>query len=176
MNRSFRNRDPNSRTQPSGPKLAPVPIVARSLRRGCEYLILAFASGLILSLATGEARDAGVSYEPADLQIISGIVTRMEALPRAGAGRDVTLVLRTDIGDEVQVAVAPRRVLKAMGLRLRDGDAIQVAGWRIVRGKPALLAAEISTGTQLFRFRDRHGTAVWEPRRRRARPLTQGID
>ena len=150
--------------------------VARSLRRGCEYLILAFTLSLILSLATGEARDARVSYEPADLQIISGIVTRVEALPRAGGGRDVTVVLRTDIGDEVQVAVAPRRVLKAMGLRLRDGDVIEVAGWRIVRGKPALLAAEIDTGTQLFRFRDRHGAAVWEHHRRRARPLTERTD
>jgi len=150
--------------------------VAGSLRRGCDYLILTLTLSLILSLATKHARGTLVSYEPGDLQTVSGIVTRVDALLRAGAGRDVTLVLRTDIGDEVQVAVAPRRVLKAMGLRLRVGDTIEVVGWRIVRGKPALLAAEISTGTQFFRFRDRHGTAVWEHRRRRARPLTQDID
>jgi hypothetical protein len=140
--------------------------VARFLRRGSRYLILALVSSCILSLATGEARDARVSHEPADLLTISGIVTRVEALPRAGGERDITLVLRTEIGDEVQVAVAPRRVLKAMGLRLLHGDAIEVAGWRIVRGKPALLTAEIYVDTQVFRFRDRHGVPVWNRRRR----------
>jgi hypothetical protein len=127
---------------------------------------------LVLSLAIGVAGGARVSHEPADLQTVRGMVRRVETLPRAGGGRDVTLVLRTEIGDEVPVAVAPRRVLKAMGLRLRPGDAIDVAGWRIVRGKPALVAAEINMGTRLFRVRDRHGTAVWEQHRRRERPLT----
>jgi hypothetical protein len=131
---------------------------------------------LILSLATGQARGASVSYEPADLQMVSGTVTLVEALPRAGGEKDVTLVLRTDIGDEIRVAVAPRRVLKAMGLRLLRGDAIEVAGWRIVRGKPALLAAEINAGAQLFVFRDRYGVPVWKQPRRRERPLTDRID
>jgi hypothetical protein len=146
------------------------------LRRGGEYVVRAFAIFVVLwvvlnAAPSGEARGARLSYEPGDLQTVRGRVARVEALPRAGGGRDVTLVLSTNIGDEVQVAVAPRRVLKAMGLRLREGDAIEVAGWRIVRGKPALLAAEISTGTQLFRLRDRHGTVVWEQHRRRQRPL-----
>ena len=130
---------------------------------------MAFTLPLILSLATGEARSTRVSYDPADLLTISGIVTRVEALPRAGGERDITLVLRTEIGDEVQVAVAPRRVLKAMGLRLLHGDEIEVTGWRIVRGKPALLAAEINAGGQLFLFRDRSGIPVWKKRRRRER-------
>ena len=131
---------------------------------------------VILSLATGEARGARGPYEPADLQIVSGIITRVDALPRAGGGRDITLALRTDIGDEVQVAVAPRRVLEAMGLRPRRGDAIEVTGWRIVKGKPALLAAEINAGTQLFVFRDRYGVPVWKQRRRRESRLSDHID
>ncbi len=121
--------------------------------------------------------DARTVHEPGDIETVSGEVVRVDVLPRAGGGgRDVTLVLRTDIGDEVPVAVGPRWVVKAMGLRLRGGDDIQVAGWRIVRGKPALLAAEIDTGAQRFLFRDRHGIAAWSARRRLERLPTRRVD
>jgi hypothetical protein len=149
------------------------------LKGGGKYVTSVLAISIVLSLAaTAAPRDVGgyrSPYDPRDIETVCGTVKRIETLPRAGGGRDVTLVLRTDIGDEVPVAVAPRWVLAAFGLRLHEGDAVQVIGWRIVTGKPALLAAEIGKGTQLFVFRDRHGVTVWGRRRRLKPPPTHRV-
>jgi hypothetical protein len=141
-----------------------------------------FAISVIVGLTVDaalprDANDGPSPYEPNDVVTLSGRVARVETLPRAGGGiRDVTVALRTDIGDEVRVAVAPYWVAKAMGLRLHKGDHIRVVGWRIVRGKPALLAAEIGKDAQLFVFRDRHGIAVWGPHRRLKPPPAHRVD
>ena len=122
---------------------------------------------LCLAVETAPSREpppAAAVLEPRDVESVGGTVARIRLLPRAGGGaRDVLLVLRTDIGDEIPVALAPRRVVKRLGLRLRTGDEIRVAGWRIVRGKPALLAAEITIGDRLFVLRDRQGNPTWSP-------------
>jgi hypothetical protein len=138
---------------------------------GGEYVVTTSAVLVLLCLALSSAPSRGLglarsALEPRDVETVSGEVVRVEVLPGAGSGaRDVTLVLRTPIGDEVPVAVAPRRVVRGMRLHLHAGDDIQVTGWRIVRGKPALLAAEIGAGGRLFVFRDRYGNPVW-PRSR----------
>ena len=147
--------------------------MAHALHRlGGEYLAQALGISVLLALAVNATpsrglRDAPSLYEPSGIQIVSGEVARVDILRRAGgAGRDVTVIVKMNIGDEVPVAVAPQWVLKALGLRLHHGDPVQVVGWRIVTGKPAVLAAEISKGSQRFVFRDRYGAAVWGPRRR----------
>jgi hypothetical protein len=142
------------------------------IRRGGEYLLLALAVLILLCVAVDTAPstegpadatepDRAV-LEPRDIETTSGTVARVRLLPRAGGGRrDVTLLLRTDIGDEIPVAIAPRGVVKNMKLRLRAGDEVEIVGWRIVRSKPAFLAAEIITRGGLFVFRDRYGNPVW---------------
>lgn len=148
-------------------------VAERLLRHAREYVLGTLAISVLLSLAVATAQS---SHEPGDVETVAGEVARVEALPRAGGrSRDVTVVLRTGIGDEVRVAVAPQWVVRAMGLRLRAGDRIEVTGWRIVRGKPALLAAEIRTATQLSVFRDRHGVATWGPGRRLNRRRAQRV-
>jgi len=138
--------------------------------RVCLVRALTMCVALSAPLEVAHSRDAGGnggSYDPSQIETVIGEVARVETLPRAGgADRDVMLVLRTSFGDEVPVAVAPRWVVKAKNLDLQSGDPVQVTGWRIVRGKPAVLAAEIRTGGRTFRFRDRHGVPVWGRRRR----------
>jgi hypothetical protein len=142
------------------------------IRRGGEYLLLALAILILLCVAvdTAPAGDEPADatepdravLEPRDIETMWGTVARVRLLPRAGGGpRHVTLLLRTDIGDEIPVAIAPRGVVKNMKLRLRAGDGVEIVGWRIVRGKPAALAAEITTRGRLFVFRDRYGNPVW---------------
>ena len=139
------------------------------IRRGGEYLLQALAISILLCVAVDTARSrelpaATAILEPRAVESVGGTVARVLLLPRAGGGaRDVTLVLRTDIGDEIPVALAPRRVVQRLGLRLRSGDEVLVSGWRIVRGKPALLAAEVTIRGRLFVFRDRQGNPVWTP-------------
>jgi hypothetical protein len=144
-------------------------VAHRIVRRGGAYVLQVSGMAVLLCLAVETARSrepppAAAVLEPRDVESVGGTVARIRLLPRAGGGaRDVMLVLRTDIGDEIPVALAPRRVVTRLGLRLRIGDEIRVAGWRIVRGKPALLAAEITTGDRLFVLRDRQGNPTWSP-------------
>ena len=120
---------------------------------------------LCLAVETASPRDLPDprgSFDPRDVVTVVGTVARVGLVPRAGGGgRDVTLVLRTDIEDEIAVAVAPRLAVKRKGLRLRSGDEVQVTGWQIARGKPALVAAEIRIEGRLFVFRDRYGHPLW---------------
>jgi hypothetical protein len=139
----------------------------RIARRGAEYALQVLGMSVLLCLAveTAPSREppAAAMLEPRDVESVGGTVVRVRSLPRADRGvRDVTLVLRTDIGDEFQVALAPRRVVQRLGLRLRSGDEVLVSGWRIVRGKPALLAAEITLRGRLFVLRDRQGSPTWK--------------
>jgi hypothetical protein len=138
-------------------------VARRLVRQGCEYVIETLIVAVMLCVAVDTASprslpDARASFDPRDIVSVVGTVVRVGLVPRAGGGgRDVTLVLRTDIGDEIAVAVASRTAVKRKGLRLRIGDEVRVAGWPIVRGKPALVAAEIGSEGRLFVFRDRHG-------------------
>jgi hypothetical protein len=142
-------------------------VANRLVARGAEYLLQMLGIAVMLSLTVDvstshEPPTALAVLEPRDVETIVGTVSRVRVLPGAGgAERDVVLVVRTDIGEDVSVAVAPRRIVKSLGLHLRRHDDVQVLGWRIVRGKPALLAAEITTRWGLFVLRDRHGNPVW---------------
>jgi hypothetical protein len=144
-------------------------VAHRIVRRGGEYVLQVLGMSILLCLAveTAPSREppaAAAVLEPRDVESVGGTVAWIRLLPRAGGGaRDVMLVLRTDIGDEIPVALAPRRIAMRLGLRLRAGDEIRVAGWRIVRGKPALLAAEITVRGRLFVLRDRQGNPTWTP-------------
>jgi hypothetical protein len=44
------------------------------------------------------------------------------------------------------------------------GDRIEVTGWRVVRGKSALVAAELKRGDRIMRLRDREGASLWRRR------------
>ena len=150
-------------------RLLDIQFVAHALVGRGEYLIQMLGITLMLSLTIAistsvESPNGPAILEPRDVESIVGTVARVRVLPSAGGGeRNVVLVVRTDIGEDIAVAVAPRRVVKSRGLRLRRHDDVQVLGWRIVRGKPALLAAEISTRGQLYVLRDRHGVPLGQP-------------
>jgi hypothetical protein len=117
------------------------------------WIVLACA----LAFATRAA--AGPRYDPGSLETVAGEVTRIERLPQAGGGRGMHLVLRTDAGDHVSVALAPLWVAERYGIRV--GEPLQVTGWRVVRGKSALVAAELKRGDRVVRLRTREGAPLW---------------
>jgi hypothetical protein len=59
----------------------------------------------------------------------------------------------------VSVALGPLWVADRYGIAV--GDRLEVTGWRVVRGKTALVAAEVKRGDRVFRLRDREGTPLW---------------
>jgi len=101
-------------------------------------------------------------YDPGALESVSGDVTRVDRIPQAGGGPGMHLVMRTDAGDHVSVALGPLWVAERYGIAV--GDRLEVIGWRVVRGKTALVAAEVKRGHRVIRLRDREGTPLWRRR------------
>lgn len=102
---------------------------------------------------------AAPPYDPGALDTVSGDVTRVDRIPQAGGGPGMHLVMRTDAGDHVSVALGPLWVAERYGIAV--GDRVEVTGWRVVRGKTALVAAEVKRGDRIIRLRDREGTPLW---------------
>jgi hypothetical protein len=123
---------------------------------------IAVACALAFALPAWCDAGAGAPYDPGCLETVAGEVTRVERLPQAGGGRGMHLVLRTDAGDRVSVALGPLWVADRYGIHV--GDRIEVMGWPVVRGKSALVAAELKSGDRTIRLRDREGVPLWRRR------------
>jgi len=130
-------------------------------------ILLAFAcAGLVLPAATPAlARDPG-PYDPGRLETLRGEVVRIERVPNASGRRSLRLVLRTDDGACVPVALGPARVAERQAFTLVAGERVEVTGWRVVRSKPPLAASEVRKDGATLRLRDAHGRPVWNGRRR----------
>jgi hypothetical protein len=114
--------------------------------------------------ASAQGNDPGRSdwlYDPGTVETLSGEVTRVDKVPSASGRRWMRLILRTDTGDSVPVALGPAWVVDRQALSIRSGDRIDVTGWRVVRSKPALVAAEVRKGDATLRLRDAYGAALW---------------
>jgi hypothetical protein len=105
---------------------------------------------------------AAPPYDPGALASVSGDVTRVDRIPQAGGGPGMHLVVRTDSGDHVSVALGPLWVADRYGIAV--GDRLEVTGWRVVRGKLALVAAEVRRGDRVIRLRNREGMPLWRRR------------
>jgi hypothetical protein len=126
----------------------------RTLRR------LIAACGVVIAMQAL----AAPPYDPGALESVSGDVTRVDRIPEAGGGPGMHLVVRTDAGDHVSVALGPLWVADRYGIAV--GDRLEVTGWRVVRGKPALVAAEVKRAGRVIRLRNREGTPLWRRRTR----------
>ena len=148
------------------------PVAARGLRLGylvtCARTVLRALACVVLALPPGTpalARDAG-PYDPGSLETVRGEVVRVERIPSASGRRSLRLVLRTDDGACVPVALGPARVAERQAFTLVAGERVDVTGWRVVRSKPPLAASEVRKDGATLRLRDAHGRPVWNGRRR----------
>ena len=133
---------------------------ARRFLRALACAVLVLPSG-----TPAFARDAG-PYDPGRLETVRGQVVRVERIPNASGRRSLRLVLRTDDGACVPIALGPAWVAERQAFTLAAGERVDVSGWRVVRSKPPLAAAEVRKDGATLRLRDAHGRPVWSARRR----------
>jgi hypothetical protein len=105
------------------------------------------------------------SLDPGAVETVRGQVVRVAKIaPGLSRTRSVYLILETDAGHRIGVALGPDEVVEGGTIRINEGDQIEVTGWQIVRGKPSLMAAEVSKAGEILLLRDRHGVPVWTMR------------
>ena len=134
-----------------------VPIIG-SMRKTLVLVGLAFVAAS--PVARGAER-----YDPGSVETVSGEVASVERQAQPGGPRGVHVLLRTDAGDVFSVALGPMWVVDPY--RLRVGDRVDVTGWRVVRGKRAMVAAEVKRGDRVMRLRNREGAPLWRRPARR---------
>jgi hypothetical protein len=130
-------------------------------------ILLAFCCAVVVLGAGGVvlARDPG-PYDPGRLETLRGEVVRVERIPSASGRRSLRLVLRTDDGACVPIALGPAWVAERQAFTLVAGERVEVTGWRVVRSKPPLAASKVRKEGATLRLRDAHGRPVWNSRRR----------
>ena len=116
----------------------------------------------ILLLFTNSPRRNAPTYNVATERSVEGVVEQIEDFYCPISGDEGThLMLRTENGS-IQVHVAPRRFLRGNRLSFAKGDRIEVVGSEVTyKGAPALIARQITRGTETFAFRAPTGKPVW---------------
>jgi len=128
-------------------------------------MIGAVLVGLTLLCAAGRRAPAAADvemlpYDPGSVETVRGRVVRIVRIVHP-TGTGVHLMLRTEAGDDLPVALGPIRFVER-AFPIRVGDEIEITGARVVRGKPAFMASEVKKDDQIPRLRDRYGVPVWE--------------
>jgi hypothetical protein len=118
---------------------------------------------LLVYVSSGPARGTEtLSYDPASIETVRGDVVRVVTIAHP-TGTGVHLIVRTEAGEDVAVALGPVQVVER-AFRIRPGDRVDITGARVVRGKPTLVACELKKGEQVLRLRDRYGVPLWKQR------------
>lgn len=110
-------------------------------------------------------------YDPRSLETLRGVVLRVERVtPLPGMSLGVVLVLASG-SQTFPVYLGPLWYLDHQEMRIAPADKVEVRGARtVVRGKPAILAAEVVKGDRVLRLRDEAGAPAWSAWRRSGAP------
>lgn len=66
---------------------------------------------------------------------------------------------------EYEVHLAPARILRSLNWKFQPGQQLEVLGSKVkFRGKPGLLARQITTGNEIYTFRDPNGVLLIKQR------------
>jgi len=109
-------------------------------------------------------------YNPKTVETLSGEVVSVNRFtPGKGMSYGVHFTLKTD-KETIPVHLGPGWYMEKQGVNLAAGDKVEVTGSRITyQGKPAIIAAEVKKGDQVFKLRDAAGVPAWAGQGRRNR-------
>lgn len=102
------------------------------------------------------------NYDPKTVETIDGKVLSVEkTTPTKNRGYGVHLMLQTD-KEAIAVHLGPARYIDKQASRIESNDTITVTGSRVsVNGKPAIIAAQVTKGSEVLKLRDENGVPVW---------------
>jgi hypothetical protein len=104
-------------------------------------------------------------YDPKTVETIGGKVLSIEkTTPAKRRGYWVDLMLQTE-NETIEVQLGPAWYIDKQATRIEPNDTITVTGSRVaLDGRSAIIAADITKGTELLKLRDDNGIPLW-PRR-----------
>jgi hypothetical protein len=101
-------------------------------------------------------------YNPQIVTIVTGVVALVEQVaPATGNFYGIHLQLKTD-SEELSVHLGPTWFIEGQGMKIEEGDTIEVRGSRIkYEGVPTIIAAQVKKGNSVLRLRNDDGFPVW---------------
>ncbi|MCX8030112.1 MAG: hypothetical protein N3A59_00840 [Thermodesulfovibrionales bacterium] len=108
------------------------------------------------------------NYDPATVEIVSGVVEAVEVLPPArGRTGGVHLQLKTDKG-VIPVHMGPQWYVNSQNVKIEKGDKVEVKGSRISIDKETfMVAAEVKKADAILKLRDEDGYPLWSRGRKK---------
>jgi hypothetical protein len=107
-------------------------------------------------------------YNPQTVETVRGEVLSIDRItPMSGMSYGVHIMLKTD-KETISVHLGPGWYIDNQDVTIAPTAKIEVTGSRIIfQDKPALIAAEVKEGDQVFTLRDAQGFPLWAGWRRR---------
>jgi len=126
--------------------------------------------GLLAGIAAAQAPPAGPQglYNPQTVETLSGVVVSVPPIRgQEGFPEPARFILDTGRG-KLPVVLGPGWFVDRQGMKIAPLDKVEVTGSRImVKGKPAIVAAELKKGGQVMELRDQQtGAPKWGGRGR----------
>jgi len=125
-------------------------------------IIAVLLSVLGVSFHAPTALQGAALYNPANEITATGTVTGVEEFdcPVSEGELGVHLTLKTAEGN-LQVHLAPSRIMQGQKLSFSPGDQLQVTGARVrINGTKGIIARELTRGNETYIFRDQEGKLV----------------
>ncbi len=109
----------------------------------------------------------GRIYDTRTVETVSGEVLRIDRIrPMRGMSYGVHIALKTDKG-EIPVHLGPAWYINRQSPAIKPGDRLEIKGSKVMfRGKPVIIAAEVSKGDEVLKLRDDNGYPAWAGWRR----------
>jgi len=106
-------------------------------------------------------------YDPKSVETVTGTVKSVDVVKSRGMSDGLHITLATG-GELIPVHLGPVWYLEHQDLALVAGDKVTIRGSRITyQGKPALIAAEVTRGSDVLVLRNEQGFPRWAAWRHR---------
>ena len=114
-------------------------------------------------LAQSAGKPAVPKYNRAAEAVYKGTVVdlRDRQCPVSG-GMGSHIILKLDNGSTIEVHLASTEFTKLMEMNLKQGDSIEVTGWKTeFEGVQTIFAREVKYGNDTYVFRAKDGAPAW---------------
>jgi hypothetical protein len=141
----------------------------RSMRMRLAALLAAVLPVTMHAQTDSASARSRTGFDPATITAIRGVkVVRIDSIRGSGDAAQLAAVVTAGM-DSIAAILGPADFLAAQQVMLKPGDAVDLAGSRVmVAGQPALLVTELLIGDKLVALRDKTtGLPLW---RRESRP------
>ncbi len=129
-------------------------------------LLVAALLAAFALMAASQATDASKvvpKYDTTTEVKLKGTITDISerTCPISGGGMGFHFILKTT-DQSIEVHVATSKFIKNYEVALNKGDEVNLVGSKVkFNGEDAILAREVTKGTEVYVFRDKTGKPVW---------------